>query len=159
MSVLIKRKGFIIFSGVLLFGGIALAISTSKESSKEDTKEGTKENSKEKAIYGTDDNHASFSYMLFLTGHIVSIDEETNTFRLHVIVEDDSERTLEVHFGEKPASGVSVSVSDYKVGDYVTIAYFPYDRKGSYINADSVDIFHEGYDRVRKDDRIPEYIY
>ena len=61
MSVLIKRKGFIIFSGVLLFGGIALAISTSKESSKE----GTKENSKEKAIYGTDDNHASFSYMLF----------------------------------------------------------------------------------------------
>ena len=60
MSVLIKRKGFIIFSGVLLFGGIALAISTSKESSKEDTKEGTKENSKEKAIYGTDDNHAFF---------------------------------------------------------------------------------------------------
>lgn len=159
MSVLIKRKGFIIFSGVLLFGGIALAISTSKESSKEDTKEGTKENSKEKAIYGTDDNHASFSYMLFLTGHIISIDEETNTFRLHVIVEDDSERTLEVHFGEKPASGVLVNVSDYKVGDHVTIAYFPYDRKGSYINADSVDIFHEGYDRVWKDDRIPEYIY
>ena len=155
MSVLIKRKGFIIFSGVLLFGGIALAISTSKESSKE----GTKENSKEKAIYGIDDNHASFSYMLFLTGHIVSIDEETNTFRLRVIVEDDSERTLEVHFGEKPASGVLVNVSDYKVGDHVTIAYFPYDRKGSYINADSVDIFHEGYDRVRKDDRIPEYIY
>lgn len=73
-----------------------MAISTSKESSKE----GTKENSKEKAIYGSDDNHASFSYMLFLTGHIVSIDEETNTFRLRVIVEDDSERTLEVHFGE-----------------------------------------------------------
>ena len=97
--------------------------------------------------------------MLFLTGHIVSIDEETNTFRLRVIVEDDSERTLEVHFGEKPASGVLVNVSDYKVGDHVAIAYFPYDRKGSYINADSVAIFHEGYDRVRKDDRIPEYIY
>lgn len=136
-----------------------MAVSTSKESSKEGTKENSKENSKEKAIYGTDDNHASFSYMLFLTGHIVSIDEETNTFRLRVIVEDDFERTLEVHFGEKPASGVLVNVSDYKVGDHVAIAYFPYDRKGSYINADSVDIFHEGYDRVRKDDRIPEYIY
>lgn len=90
-----------------------MAISTSKESSKEGAKENSKENSKEKAIYGSDDNHASFSYMLFLTGHIVSIDEETNTFRLRVIVEDDSERTLEVHFGEKPASGVLVNVSDY----------------------------------------------
>lgn len=41
-----------------------------------------------------------FRICFFLTGHIVSIDEETNTFRLRVIVEDDSERTLEVHFGE-----------------------------------------------------------
>lgn len=56
-----EERFYHFFSGVLLFGGIALAISTSKESSKE----GTKENSKEKAIYGTDDNHASFSYMLF----------------------------------------------------------------------------------------------
>ena len=96
--------------------------------------------------------------MFEVTGHIVSIDEEANTFQLRVPVEDGSERVLTVHFGEKSASGVPVNVSDYRIGDHITISYFPYDRKGSYIDADSADIFNEKYDRIWKDDQNPEII-
>lgn len=98
------------------------------------------------------------SYLLCVTGHIVSIDEEANTFQLRVPVEDDSERVLTVHFGEKSASGVPVNVSDYKIGDHITISYFPYNRKGSYIDADSAGIFNEKYDQIWKDDQNPEII-
>ncbi|WP_282710064.1 hypothetical protein [Lancefieldella sp. Marseille-Q7238] len=96
------------------------------------------------------------SYLLCVTGHIVSIDEEVNTFQLRVLVEDGSERVLTVHFGEKPVSGVLVNVSDYKIGDRVTISYFPYDRKGSYIDADSIEIFDEQRDRVWEDEQTPK---
>ena len=96
------------------------------------------------------------SYLLCVTGHIVSIDEEVNTFQLRVLVEDGSERVLTVHFGEKSASGVPINVSDYKIGDHITISYFPYDRKGSYIDADFIEIFDGQRDRVWKDAQVPK---
>ena len=102
------------------------------------------------------DEHSVFTYMDHLTGYIVSIDEEANTFQLRVPVEDGSERVLTVHFGEKSASGAPVNVSDYKIGDHITISYFPYDRKGSYIDADFIEIFDGQRDRVWKDAQVPK---
>lgn len=138
MTVPISRKGFIILTGVLVFGCAVLALATSKESNR------------------NNDEHSVFTYMDHLTGYIVSIDEEANTFQLRVPVEDGSERVLTVHFGEKPVSGVLVNVSDYKIGDRVTIDYFPYDRKGSYIDADFIEIFDGQRDRVWKDAQVPK---
>ena len=140
MSTIVNRKGFIILAGAFVLGSAVLAMTTSKESNR------------------NNDEHSVFTYMDHLTGYIVSIDEEANTFQLRVPVEDGSERVLTVHFGEKPVSGVLVNVSDYKIGDRVTIDYFPYDRKGSYIDADSAGIFNEKYDRIWKDDPNPEII-
>ena len=140
MSALVNRKGFIILAGVLVFGSTVLAMTTSKESDR------------------NNDEHSVFTYMDHLTGYIVSIDEEANTLQLRVPVEDGSERVLTVHFGEKSASGAPVNVSDYKIGDHITISYFPYDRKGSYIDADSAGIFNEKYDQIWKDDQNPEII-
>ena len=140
MSIIVNRKGFIILAGAFVLGGAVLAMTTSKESNR------------------NNDEHSVFTYMDHLTGYIVSIDEEANTFQLRVPVEDGSERVLTVHFGEKPVSGVLVNVSDYKIGDRVTIDYFPYDRKGSYIDADSAGIFNEKYDQIWKDDQNPEII-
>ena len=138
MTVPISRKGFIILTGVLVFGGAVLAMTTSKESNR------------------NNDEHSVFTYMDHLTGYIVSIDEEANTFQLRVPVEDGSERVLTVHFGEKSASGAPVNVSDYKIGDHITISYFPYDRKGSYIDADFIEIFDGQRDRVWKDAQVPK---
>lgn len=138
MSALVSRKGFIILTGVLVFGSAVLAMITSKESNR------------------NNDEHSVFTYMDHLTGYIVSIDEEANTLQLRVPVEDGSERVLTVHFGEKPVSGVLVNVSDYKIGDRVTIDYFPYDRKGSYIDADFIEIFDGQRDRVWKDAQVPK---
>ena len=138
MTVSVKRKGFIVLVGVLVFGGAVLAMTTSKESNR------------------NNDEHSVFTYMVHLTGYIVSIDEEANTFQLRVPVEDDSERILTVHFSEKSASGVPVNVSDYKIGDHITISYFPYDRKGSYIDADFIEIFDGQRDRVWKDAQVPK---
>ena len=61
-----------------------------------------------------------------------------------------------MHFGEKSASGAPVNVSDYKIGDHITISYFPYDRKGSYIDADFIEIFDGQRDRVWKDAQVPK---
>ncbi|WP_423978259.1 hypothetical protein [Lancefieldella rimae] len=138
MAVPVKRKGFIVLVGVLVFGSTVLAMTTSKESNR------------------NNDEHSVFAYKVHLTGYIVSIDEEANTFQLRVPVEDGSERVLTVHFGEKPVSGVLVNVSDYKIGDRVTIDYFPYDRKGSYIDADFIEIFDGRRDRVWKDAQVPK---
>ena len=138
MSALVSRKGFIVLAGAFVLGSAVLAMTTSKESNR------------------NNDEHSVFTYMVHLTGYIVSIDEEANTFQLRVPVEDDSERILTVHFGEKPVSGVLVNVSDYKIGDRVTIDYFPYDRKGSYIDADFIEIFDGQRDRVWKDAQVPK---
>ena len=138
MTVSVKRKCFIVLVGVLVFGGAVLAMTTSKESNR------------------NNDEHSVFTYMDHLTGYIVSIDEEANTFQLRVPVEDGSERVLTVHFGEKSASGAPVNVSDYKIGDHITISYFPYDRKGSYIDADFIEIFDGQRDRVWKDAQVPK---
>ena len=140
MSTIVNRKGFIILAGAFVLGSAVFVVTTSKESNR------------------NNDEHSVFTYMVHLTGYIVSIDEEANTFQLRVPVEDDSERILTVHFGEKSASGAPVNVSDYKIGDHITISYFPYDRKGSYIDADSAGIFNEKYDRIWKDDQNPEII-
>ena len=138
MTVSVKRKGFIVLVGVLVFGSTVLAMTTSKESNR------------------NNDEHSVFTYMVHLTGYIISIDEEANTFQLRVPVEDGSERVLTVHFGEKPVSGVLVNVADYKIGDRVTIDYFPYDRKGSYIDADFIEIFDGQRDWVWKDAQVPK---
>ena len=138
MSALVSRKGFIILAGAFVLGGAVLTMTTSKESNR------------------NNDEHSVFTYMDHLTGYIVSIDEEANTLQLRVPVEDGSERVLTVHFGEKPVSGVLVNVSDYKIGDRVTIDYFPYDRKGSYIDADFIEIFDGQRDRVWKDAQVPK---
>ena len=138
MSTIVNRKGFIILAGAFVLGSAVLAMTTSKESNR------------------NNDEYSVFTYMDHLTGYIVSIDEEANTFQLRVPVEDGSERVLTVHFGEKPVSGVLVNVSDYKIGDRVTIDYFPYDRKGSYIDADFIEIFDGQRDRVWKDAQVPK---
>ena len=138
MSTIVNRKGFIILAGAFVLGCAVLAMATSKESNR------------------NNDEHSVFTYMDHLTGYIVSIDEEANTFQLRVPVEDGSERVLTVHFGEKSASGAPVNVSDYKIGDRVTIDYFPYDRKGSYIDADFIEIFDGQRDRVWKDAQVPK---
>ena len=141
-----KRKKVFILTGILILGGIVL------------TTIGLVRSNKSGAISSDNSIHNSYTHMFEVTGHIVSIDEEANTFQLRVPVEDDSERILTVHFGEKPVSGVLVNVSYYKIGDRVTIDYFPYDRKGSYIDADSAGIFNEKYDQIWKDDQNPEII-
>ena len=141
-----KRKKVFLLTGILILGGIVL------------TTIGLARSNKSGAISSDNSIHNSYTHMFEVTGHIVSIDEEANTFQLRVPVEDDSERILTVHFSEKSASGVPVNVSDYKIGDHITISYFPYDRKGSYIDADSAGIFNEKYDRIWKDDQNPEII-
>lgn len=117
---------------------------------------GLARSNKSGAISSDNSIHNSYTHMFEVTGHIVSIDEEANTFQLRVPVEDDSERILTVHFSEKSASGVPVNVSDYKIGDHITISYFPYDRKGSYIDADFIEIFDGQRDRVWKDAQVPK---
>ena len=139
-----KRKKVFILTGILILGGIVL------------TTIGLARSNKSGVINRDNSVHNSYTHMLEVTGHIVSIDEEANTFQLRVPVEDDSERILTVHFSEKSASGVPVNVSDYKIGDHITISYFPYDRKGSYIDADFIEIFDGQRDRVWKDAQVPK---
>ena len=139
-----KRKKVFILTGILILGGIVL------------TTIGLARSNKSGVISSDNSIHNSYTHMFEVTGHIVSIDEEANTFQLRVPVEDDSERILTVHFGEKPVSGAPVNVSDYKIGDHITISYFPYDRKGSYIDADFIEIFDGQRDRVWKDAQVPK---